>query len=44
VYSFSSFLSDSCTNLFFVGECFPSFLHLPIIPIVVVTVPVLCVI
>jgi hypothetical protein len=41
-YPFSSFPSESCTNLFWGGEWFPSLFHLPIIPLGAVSVPVFC--
>jgi hypothetical protein len=43
-YLFSSFLSESCTNLFWEGEWFPSLFHLPIFPLGTISVPELCVI
>jgi hypothetical protein len=43
-YPFSSFPSESCTNLFWGREWFPSFFHLPIVPLGAVSVPGLCVI
>jgi hypothetical protein len=41
---FSLFPSGSCTNLLMGEKWFPSFFHLPVIVLVTVTVPVLCVI
>jgi hypothetical protein len=38
-YLFSSFHSESCTNLFWGGEMFPSLFHLPIIPLGAASVP-----
>jgi hypothetical protein len=35
---------SSCTNLLLGGNWFPSFFHLPITALAIVTVPVLCVI
>jgi hypothetical protein len=43
-YPFSSFPSDSCSNLFLGGVWFLSLSYLPIVPLGAVTVPVLCVI
>jgi hypothetical protein len=43
-YPFSSFPSESCTNLFLGGEWFPSLFHLLIIALGAVSVPALCVI
>jgi hypothetical protein len=41
-YLFSSFSSDSCTNLLLGGNWFPCSFHLPIIALAIVTAPVLC--
>jgi hypothetical protein len=42
-YLFSSFPSESCTNVFFGEEWFLSLFHLPIIPFGAISVPVLLV-
>jgi hypothetical protein len=42
-YPFSSFPSESCTNLFWGGEWFPSLFHLLIFPHGIVSVPGHCV-
>jgi hypothetical protein len=43
-YVFSSFLSESCTNIFLWGEWFPSLFCLPIFPLGTVSFSGLCVI
>jgi hypothetical protein len=43
-YPFSSFPSESCINLFLGREWFPYLFHLPITPLIAVSVPGLCVI
>jgi hypothetical protein len=43
-YPFSSLASESCTNVFWGREWFPSFFHLPIVLLGAVSIPDLFVI